>query len=96
MRIISQDGKFDMPYEIMAVSISNRDAKKIIAWSVSVEADISIEMAEYSTEEKALKAMDMMHTEYQYAEECRIMGTYVSKPVCAFQFPQEDEIKMEE
>lgn len=62
MRIVSQDGKFDLPYKNLVVSISNRDAKKITAWSM--EAEHFVEMGEYSTAEKAEKAMEMLHDAY--------------------------------
>ena len=64
MRIVSQSGKFDLPYENLVVSISNRDAKKITAWSMSVEADTFAEMGEYSTAEKSNKVMEMLHDAY--------------------------------
>ena len=87
MRIIDQNG-CDYPYESIAISygdgiiyarpISNMDKRYLIA--------------QYSSQEKAEKAMQMLHSYYGdymiekvYKQEIRSMW-----PV--FQFPQEDEI----
>ena len=76
MRIIDQNG-CDYPYESIAISygdgiiyarpISNMDKRYLIA--------------QYSTREKAEKAMQMLHNCYQGA-----------LPNTIFRFPQEDEI----
>ena len=76
MRIISQNG-CDYPYESIAISygdgiiyarpISNMDKRYFIA--------------QYSTQEKAEKAMQLLHNCYQGA-----------LPNTIFRFPQEDEI----
>ena len=76
MRVIDQNG-CDYPYESIAISygdgiiyarpISNMDKRYLIA--------------QYSTREKAEKAMQMLHNCYQGA-----------LPNTIFRFPQEDEI----
>lgn len=79
MRIVSQDGKFDLPYENLVVSISNRDANKIIAWSMSVESEAFVEMGECSTTEKAEKAMEMLHDAYRQNQFLsRVVTGYIS------------------
>lgn len=67
MRIISQNGKSDLPYERVAISINFHDEKEIIAWSVdssSNDNDNYLTMARYSTAEKANKAMEMLRIAY--------------------------------
>lgn len=67
MRIISQKGmpvETDMPYESVAVSQQMTDPSKIIAWDVLAADDDIILMAKYSTQEKAEKAMQMLHEAY--------------------------------
>lgn len=63
MRILSQDGKVDMPYEKVCLEVT--DSGKIFAqgniWGAE---DNYIEVAKYSTESKARKAMDMLHGAY--------------------------------
>jgi hypothetical protein len=62
MRIISQDGKIDLPYEQISISIDYDDEMAIIAYAVS--SGTIWELAEYSTKEKAEKAMKMLRAEY--------------------------------
>lgn len=71
MRILSQDGTIDMPYELTALSISykivgSRMDKNIFcvnAHSNSLNAKRVI-MGEYSSEEKAKESMKMLHRAY--------------------------------
>lgn len=62
MRIISQDGKIDLPYEQISISIDCDDERTIIAYAVS--SGTIWELAEYSKKEKAAKAMEELRTEY--------------------------------
>lgn len=62
MRIISQGGKIDLPYEQISISIDCDDERTIIAYAVS--SGTIWELAEYSKKEKAEKAMEMLRTEY--------------------------------
>ena len=63
MRILSQDGRTDFPYERVCLEAS--DSGKIFAqgdiWGAE---DNYIEAARYSTEAKARKAMEMLHGAY--------------------------------
>ena len=58
MRVISQDGTIDMPYE--QVIIMRHD--KSIYLMEHLTSDV--EIAKYSTEEKAKKAMEMLRVAY--------------------------------
>lgn len=60
MRLISQDGKFDVPYEIAALSRTGN----IIRAYVPIVGEKGIIMARYSTNEKAQKAMKALHKVY--------------------------------
>lgn len=67
MRIISQCGGFDLPYEETTLKVINTG--KIIAFSLSdLESDSYIIMATYSTKEKAIKAMEMCREQYSQCE----------------------------
>ena len=65
MRLISQDGTFDIPYGMVVIQ---RFEEKIyflnqnLAGVEGVTSDL--EIAEYSTEEKAKKAMEMLRDTY--------------------------------
>lgn len=84
MRVISQKGMpviTDIPYEKVAVSQSMTEPNKIVAWDVAAGENNIIFMAQYSTQDKAEKAMQMLHNCYQGA-----------LPNTIFRFPREDEI----
>lgn len=60
MRLISQNGEFDVPYEITSLS----RAGNIIRAYVPMVGEKGTVMATYSTDEKAEKAMKMLHNTY--------------------------------
>ena len=64
MRIISQDGKFDIPYELTSIQLVSKTT--IIAQGSYFGSgnDNFATIAEYSTEAKAQKAMEMLRTAY--------------------------------
>ena len=65
MRVISQDGTMDMPYEEVIIQRFRSRIyflNKNLTGVESLSDDMQI--AEYSTEEKALKAMEMLREAY--------------------------------
>ena len=60
MRIVSQSGEFDIPYEITVLS----RCENIIRAYVPTVGEKGTVIARYSTEEKAMKAMKMLHNTY--------------------------------
>lgn len=65
MRIISQDGTIDVPYELTAIQLVGKTT--IVAqgsYFGSNSGDNFATVAEYSTEEKAEKAMEMLRNAY--------------------------------
>ena len=48
----------------------------------------------YSTEEKAIKVLDMICAEYQYAEECKHTGVGSAPPEFVFQMPSDKEVEV--
>ena len=74
MRIISQDGTIDIPYELSAVTIGHKvDLSK---FNINIRSKLLDErpciVAIYSTEEKAKKAMEMLrerHTDNVFCRE---------------------------
>lgn len=94
MRIISQDGTVDVPYELALISIyiNAREEYNIYAQGtfVGVNADDNfMVMATYSTEVQARKVMKMLRNEYRIykIEETYHDRTEYYNPV--FQFPQD-------
>ena len=110
MRVISQDGTIDMPYE--EVIIQRFESRiyflnKNLTGVESLNDDMQI--AEYSTEEKAKKAMEMLrerHTDNVFCREdiqykAEIMldeGLDIVREMMMkceyFQFPKDDEVKV--
>ena len=58
MRVISQDGEYDIPYESSVLRIEAN-----VIWAFPTQADEYI-VAQYSTQEKAEKAMQKLHEAY--------------------------------
>lgn len=93
MRIISQNGKVDLPYECFGVEIDAINDTKIIAYAVNSDDDTIWKLAEYSTEEKAKKAMEMFRTEYRGYKAVRGKTFYFAFDYPkVFRFPQDSEV----
>lgn len=91
MRVISQDGTMDFPYEISTIFIYPR-IENVIAIQSAGDSEISI-IGRYSSKEKAIKAMEMLREAFfeNKHEETYREGIYYYSP--CFQFPQDDEIE---
>lgn len=84
MRIISQDGCYDMPYEqAMLTNIGT----KIYADNLAVK---ELQFAKYSTEAKAEKAMEMCRNRYAW---CEIRNHGMNSLTMATNFLRTDEIE---
>ena len=69
MRVISQDGTIDMPYESVIIQRFGREIYFLNKNLIGVEQLVSdMDIATYSTEEKAQKAMEMLRDAYQYGK----------------------------
>lgn len=66
MRVISQDGTMDFPYESSSVSIYGGciNGRIYVRMQLCGGYDDSVDVAEYSTKVKALKAMEMLREAY--------------------------------
>ena len=65
MRVISQDGTIDMPYESVVIQRFGREIYFLNKNLIGVEHLVSdINIATYSTEEKAKKAIEMLRKAY--------------------------------
>lgn len=107
MRIISQNGLLDVPYELIAISPYSKNMATIIGTFPGNDlgkGDRVYILAEYSTEEKAIKAMEMCRKHYATAEYNRriipkgdtLVDMEIAKELLAsgfiFQFPAEEEV----
>ena len=65
MRIISQDGKSDVPYERYSVTVIKDDYRDIYHVVCDYSEKSLRKLAKYSTEEKAVKAVEMLREQYK-------------------------------
>lgn len=110
MRIISQDGTIDVPYEMVVIQRFEEDIYFLNRNLTGVEDLINdIRLAEYSTEEKAIKAMEMLREQH---EKVAFLKTIINTEKGAlfvrglsendfdkmtqnyFQFPKDDEVEV--
>lgn len=94
MRIISQNGEVDFPYEQFVVAIDATTKTSILAFPASVADDTYFNLAEYSTKEKVEKAMKMLRAEYVNFQETKsINGNYFAfNYPRVFRFPYDSEV----
>ena len=68
LRIVSQDGMIDVPYDLAALSIGSVPSNK--SSTIYVRSKLLDEkpcvFADYSTKDKALKAMEMLRERYTH------------------------------
>lgn len=102
MRVISQDGIIDVSYEMAVVYV---ECESVIA----KVGDKRYVMGSYSTEKKAIKAMEMLKEHYGLLSFMKLIaGTtkyesfikrfteddFIKATTEYFQFPQDDEIEV--
>ena len=108
MRVISQDGTMDFPYENSIVFIDTRAKDAVFVRMQAIGDDEVSIMAEYSTEEKAKKAMEMLRIVYEnnefyhhtsnsehFTEFAKSLSEEMFKKATSeyFQFPTEEELE---
>lgn len=84
MRIISQDETIDVPYEHTTLI---REGTEIYLSSIKLRYTL---IAKYSTEEKAIKAMEMCRNRYAW---CKIRIHGMNSLTMAMSFRKTDEIE---
>lgn len=102
MRVISQDGTIDMPYEVSSLNMVVWKYEDVVNAAIYCYSSFStIKMAEYSSEEKAKKAME----ELRYAYMCHSLVKMGQTPPDGidekltiglggvFEFPAEEELE---
>ena len=97
MRVISQDGYTDIPYEDFVFSATDD-------WKIKVAKDVVYitgqgklrVIAEYSSREKVLKVMELLREAYlkfAHATNDNSFYTFFDNPK-VFRFPADDEVKV--
>ena len=87
MRVISQDGTIDVPYEISSFSmaVGEYDGVEHAAIYCYNSSMTAAKMSEYNSEEKAKKAMELLRNKY--------MGYTSTNYLKVFQLPTEEELE---
>lgn len=112
MRIISQDGIIDVPYNFFSLSVASgkcKDVEYACIYCHNISAPHGTKLAEYSSKEKALKAMEMLREQH---EKVAFLKTIINTEKGAsfvrglsktdfdkmtqnyFQFPKDDEVEV--
>ena len=100
MRILSQDteriGLFDVPYELCVVTTgkNKKTGSPCIYVRCNLFGEYSVVAAEYSTIEKANKAMDMLKNVYYDSELSKFNNDGTTFLTTHFQFPKDNEIEV--
>ena len=109
MRVISQDGTIDIPYDSVIIQRFGREIYFLNKNLIGVEQLVSdMDIATYSTEEKAQKAMEMLRIVYEnnefyhhtsnsehFTEFAKALSEEMFKKATSeyFQFPTEEELE---
>ena len=91
MRIISQNGAIDIPYEMSAI----RNEDNVIILNMVGETGKGSVIARYSTSEKAEKAMEMLRNLYlEYEKGMSMEYWFAFNFPKVFQFPQDEDVEV--
>ena len=78
MRVISQDGTMDVPYETGSFNMICAElveSKRTNIYYHHSSIGVAIKIAEYSTEAKAIKAMEMLREQYGKLEVMKVLAS---------------------
>ena len=89
MRVVSQDGRMDYPYDKCVIFLNPRN-KSVVSIQLSGDTEIS-PLGHYSTKERALKAMEMLRKSW-LRESVEFENGFYNKN-CVFQFPTDEDIE---
>lgn len=99
MRVISQDGTIDVPYDYFSLSIASgkyEDVEVACIYCHNLSSPNGTKLAEYSSREKGLKVMELLREAYlkfAHATNDNSFYTFFDNPK-VFQFPADDEVKV--
>lgn len=98
MRLISQDGEIDVPYEHGSLCIGFIKGEEHIIYTISYynySCQKGTKLAEYSSKAKALKVMEMLREEYlQYCTARSNEYWFAFNNPKVFKFPVDEEVEV--
>lgn len=97
MRLISQDGKIDVPYEISALSTGYGEPDR--KYNIYIRSKLLDEkpcvFATYSTKDKVLTVMEMLRERYIEHFDVNLDSCWYSNDYPkVFQFPSDEEVEV--
>ena len=95
MRVISQDGTIDVPYDYFSLSLASgkyKDVEVAYIYCHNLSSPNGTKLAEYSTKAKAIKAMEALR-ETWINETVEFEDGIYNRNII-FQFPKDSEIEV--
>lgn len=74
MRVISQDGTMDISYDSSSVYGESVNGRIYVRMQLCSGSDSLVTVADYSTEEKAIKVMEMLRKQYKALEVLKVLA----------------------
>lgn len=94
MRVISQDGTIDVPYEQVIIQRFETEIYFINKNLTGVEYSDDMEIASYSKEAKAKKAMEILQNTYYEHESEKIYKEGANYIHPYFRFPKDEDMEI--
>lgn len=82
MRVINQDGTIDVPYNFFSLSVASgkcKDVEYACIYCHNISAPHGTKLAEYSSKEKAVKAIEMLREQYARIEIIKVLASGTCK-----------------
>lgn len=96
MRVISQDGTVDIPYDYFLLSIDSgkfSDGEIAIIYCRNLSSPDGTKLARYSAKEKAIKAMEMLKEHYGLLSFMKLIAGTTKYESFINRFTEDDFIK---
>ena len=96
MRVISQDGTMDFPYEYISLVVSIakcKDVEHVCIYCHNISAPHGARLAEYSTKAKAIKAMEMLKEHYGLLSFMKLIAGTTKYEIFINRFTEDSFIK---
>lgn len=96
MRVISQDGTLDVPYDYFSLSMSSgkyKDVEVAYIYCHNLSSPNGTKLAEYSAKEKAVKAMEMLKEHYGLLSFMKLIAGTTKYESFINRFTEDDFIK---
>lgn len=95
MRLISQNGMIDVPYDKVILGICDQNNRQEYVIYAYHDSPRPLFLATYSTKDKALKAMEMLRERYIEHFDVNLDSCWYSNDYPKiFQFPKDEEVEV--